>query len=230
MNKKGYEFREFVNACNQNQFIIGQGNPLSNILIIGCEPNDTDELKINNKTHTNECLNNINGKSFKDLWKFHKKRNEGWTWSKYQKIINVVYPDRKHINGIIDFEEMAFCTELNNVCARHSADADKSTISSKLDLFRTSNFIQSFPVVILACGRYINNYGEDRQIDDTFGVKYFQDGGSELKQNYWIHYSINPDSPKLVIHTRQLSGPIKNDLLFTIGKTIKEFLESTKLP
>ena len=87
MNKKGYEFREFVNACNQNQFIIGQGNPLSNILIIGCEPNDTDELKINNKTHTNECLNNINGKSFKDLWKFHKKRNEGWTWSKYQKII-----------------------------------------------------------------------------------------------------------------------------------------------
>ena len=125
---------------------------------------------------------------------------------------------------------MAFCTELNNVCARHSADADKSTISSKLDLFRTSNFIQSFPVVILACGRYINNYGEDRQIDDTFGVKYFQDGGSELKQNYWIHYSINPDSPKLVIHTRQLSGPIKNDLLFNIGKTIKEFLESAKLP
>jgi hypothetical protein len=230
MENKVSQFREYVDACNEDKLIIGQGNPNSNILFVGCEPNNSNELKKCNQIHTNECLNNLNGKSFEDLWQFHKKKSEGWTWNKYQKIIDAVYTQRKHVNGILDFEEMAFCTELNNECARHSKDADKSTIGNKLELFRTSTFIQSFPVVILACGsKYIKNQGNNRQIDETFGVKFAEAGGNDLKQNFWIHYRTDPATPKLVIHTRQLSGFVRNDLLSSIGNVIRQFLNSKNL-
>ena len=151
--------------------------------------------------------------------------HEGDTWSKYQKIINQVYPNRKQTVGKLDFEEMAFCTEMNNVCAAHSAEAEKNTISEKMQIFKESEFIQSFPVVILACGGYIINQGNNRQIDNTFNVSFYREGfPTNSKQNHWIHYSKNPNKPKLVIHTRQLSGRITNELVFSIGETIKEFL------
>ena len=61
------------------------------ILFVGCEPNDTNklELKVKNNRHTFECLNELNGKSYKDLWQIRSKEGEGCTWSKYQKIIGV---------------------------------------------------------------------------------------------------------------------------------------------
>lgn len=222
-------FKEFAQECSKRDFYIGQGNPNSMILFVGCEPNDTDEpeQKVKNNRHTFECLNELNGKSYKDLWQIRSKKGEGCTWSKYQKIIDTVYPKRKHIAGKLDFEEMAFCTELNNVCARHSAYAKKDTIGTKLELFKESKFIQSFPVVVLACGSYIVNQGSNRQIDNTFGVSFHKVGLPDSTQNYWIHYDgLDYDkSNKLVIHTRQLSGPINNELLFSIGNTIKSFLE-----
>ena len=96
---------------------------------------------------------------------------------------------------------MAFCTELNNVCARHSADAPKDTIESKLKLFKEAKFIQSFPVVILACGSYIVNQGNNRQIDDTFGVTFRKTGLPDADQKYWIHYDgqVSESPRKLVI-------------------------------
>ena len=118
-------FKEFAQECSNRDFYIGQGNPNSMILFVGCEPNNTNELKVINNRHTFECLNELNGKSYKDLWQIRSKEGEGCTWSKYQKIIDTVYPKRKHIAGKLDYEEMAFCTELNNVCARHSAYAKK---------------------------------------------------------------------------------------------------------
>ena len=173
-------------------------------------------------------MNELNGKSFEDLWNIRQKEGEGCTWSKYQKIIDAAYPNRKHIAGKLDFEEMAFCTELNNVCAHHSADAPKDTIGPKLKLFKESKFIQSFPVVVLACGSYIVNQRNNRQIDDTFGVTFRKTGLPDAAQKYWIHYDghVSEIPRKIVIHTRQLSGPITNELLFSIGNSIKNFLGS----
>lgn len=226
MTDKHQLFKEFVQECNKNNFYIGQGNPDSKILFIGCE--SSKERKKINDEHTFECLNELNGKNFDDLWDIRPKEGEGCTWSKYQKIIDTVYTNRKHIAGKLDFEEMAFCTELNNVCARHSADAPKDTIESKLKLFKESKFIQSFPVVVLACGSYIVNQGNNRQIDDTFGVTFRKTGLPDADQKYWIHYDgqVSESPRKLVIHTRQLSGPITNELLYSIGNSIKNFLGS----
>lgn len=138
----------------------------------------------------------------------------------------MVYPNRPHEHGMLDFEDMAFCTELNNVLGPHSKDVDKSTIPLKRQLFKESDFIQSFPVVILACGSYIVNQGDNRQIDDTFSVHYVEQENSDAKQEFWIHKSNDSNTPKLVIHTRQLSGAITNDLLQAIGAQIQKFLIS----
>lgn len=219
MYNKRRQFRQFAEACRKSNFIIGQGNPEAKILFVGKEPS----REVTND-YTFECLDEQNGKTFEDLWQVHDKTLEGATWSKYQKIIDQIYPERKRTEGKIDFEEMAFCTEMNNVCALHTADADKSTTADKRKLFEESEFIQSFPVIILACGDYIINQGDNRQIDDTFGVEFIREGIPNARQNYWIHYSKNPKKPKLVIHTRQLSGAISNDFLFSIGDTIREFL------
>ena len=219
MDDKRTLFREFAEACRRKNFIIGQGNPEAKILFIGKEPsrNVTND-------YTFECLDELNGKTFEDLWQVHDKGSEGATWSKYQKTIDRVYPERKHTAGKLDFEEMAFCTEMNNVCSLHTATADKSTIADKRRLFHESGFIQSFPIVILACGDYIINQGDNRQIDDTFGVEYHQEAFPNRRPNYWIHYAKDSNKPKLVIHTRQLSGPLSNEFVFSIGDTIREFL------
>lgn len=94
-------FKEFAQECSNSDFYIGQGNPNSMILFVGCEPNDTNEpeLKVRNNRHTFECLNELNGKSYKDLWQIRSKKGEGCTWSKYQKIIDTVYPKVGSINS-----------------------------------------------------------------------------------------------------------------------------------
>lgn len=221
-------YKEFVNTCQERNLIIGQGNPLSDILFVGCEPNQTEDEYENFKKHIINCLNKENGMTFNNLWgPIDKKgKKEGWTWNKYQKIIDRVYPDRPHKQGTLDFEDMAFCTELNNAFGPHSKDVDKSTIPLKRQLLKESDFIQSFHVVILACGNYIVNQGDNREIDDTFNVHYVEQKDPEAKQEFWVHESNDSNDPKLVIHTRQLSGAITNDLLQAIGAQIQNFLTS----
>ena len=55
------------------------------ILFVGCEPNDTDEpeQKVKNNRHTFECLNELNGKSYKDLWQITKGYEYGRNFKEY---------------------------------------------------------------------------------------------------------------------------------------------------
>ena len=241
MEEKREQFRDYVKASNERNLIIGQGSPLADILLIGCEPNGTKERYEELKKHIEACLNNENNMTFEKLWGHpypnKKGQSGGWTWNKYQKLIDRVYPDRSHNGiekGVLDFEEMAFCTELNNVFASHSADADKSTIPQKLQLFKKSSFIQSFPVVILACGPdYIVNRGDKLQINETFGVMCTEEvqvikDATTRPQRYWVHYDNMQEPHKLVIHTRQLSGRSRpcDELLWSIGRIVRMFLSS----
>ena len=68
MTDKHQLFKEFVQECNKNNFYIGQGNPDSKILFIGCE--SSNELK---KINDEQCLNELNGKNFDDLWDIRPK-------------------------------------------------------------------------------------------------------------------------------------------------------------
>lgn len=236
MKERREQYKAFVKACFERNLIVGQGNPLSSILFVGCEPNSKEEDYEKTKRHIMHCLNEDD---FDGLWVHHdkKERNEGWTWRKYQKIIDKAYPKRLHDPEKIDFEEVAFCTELNNVCSPTSEAADKSTLPLKLQLFKESRFIQGFPVVILACGpKYIVNRGNKLQINDTFGVKFVkevsvQNDPTKRNQRFWIHYDDEQNPYKMVIHTRQLSGTSTpyDELLWSIGDTVRKFLDTIRI-
>ncbi|MBV7282869.1 hypothetical protein, partial [Corynebacterium sp. TAE3-ERU30] len=71
---------------------------------------------------------------------------------------------------------------------------------------------------------YIKNNDKVREIDDVFGVKFYKEKIYTEKNKFFLHY--NDDKTKLVIHTRQLSSNVKNDLLEDMAKIIIQHLMS----
>ena len=203
-------FEEFLEACRNKQ-ICGQGKFDANILLIGQEPYCVHEIK--GKELTELLYDNYSKCRNHSCCYIHESKGQSPTWKNYQKLIDHILPDKPKDNSILDFEHYAFTTELNSIPRPHKVldSQTKDSIKERLILFKKSQFIQSFPVIILACGNYIKNHGEgaNRQIDYTFGVEF--DG--ELKGRYkseqgklWFttHHS-RSDERKLVIHTWQFS-------------------------
>lgn len=217
-------FEEFFSCCKEEpKQLCGQGEKNSSILIIGKESTNVtveNNLILCEKEKGCGCFPRERGKPYE-------------TWSKYQKLIETVYRE-EYVKGpcdkkLVDFERFAFTTELSSDPRTHSSFIDaKPSIEKRLKLFRTSDFIQSFPVVILACGGYIRNrgIGSERQIDNTFGVKYDGDenGKHEKSKANWYFTHHNEDRTKLVIHTRQFSQNIMNELIDAIALEIRQFL------
>jgi hypothetical protein len=149
-----------------------------------------------------------------------KQLKEGQTWRKYQKLHDLVFfGDISLSKGKeFNFHNNFFLTEMNNSPAKYTRDADKSGISDRKQFFKASKFFQSFPVVILACSNYVNG----DEIKEIFNVSFDKQCGKE-KQLFWTHY--NSDRTKLVIHTRQLSTNVSDDLLIEIAHEISVFLK-----
>lgn len=236
-NRLSY-FQEYINTCAKQCQYVGQGNPLSSILIIGMEPAintsfPTEAIKDNIKNEQDAISN---GFDLEKLVKDKKSFKGNHTWKVYQKLIDRVF-DFSDNKPLIDFEKYAYTTEMNNWASKRKMINSKNRknfnaiLLERRELFKNSNFIQDFPVVILACGNYINNNGtdiKDRQIDYTFHVKYDTNGlriipsPKGMPYKYRTHHSL--DGKRLVIHTRQLSGCIPNSFLNDIAKTIKDHL------
>lgn len=107
-------------------------------------------------------------------------------------------------------------TEINNSPSKHTKYANKSGISSRKEFFKENDFIRNFQVIVLACSNYI--IGDE--IKDIFNVSFDKQIGNG-KQLFWTHY--NTDKTKLVIHTRQLSTNVSNNLLMEIANEIRHF-------
>lgn len=216
---------------------IGLGNPNSEILFVGKEAgieidNDEDLQRIK------ERLKGLNGSAFQ--WKTHefdysfnptelKKLSD--TWQNYQRIFENIYEEEKG-SEYASFLKNVFTTEMSNLPSRTTYKAKKNPyfknelIKRKENIFR-SDFIQSFPVVVLACSDYINNNEKLREIDNIFGVKYSGEYKEYSKGNwFFLHY--NDEKSKLVIHTRQLSANVNNQLLTDIGRVILKHLTKLK--
>ncbi len=114
---------------------------------------------------------------------------------------------------------------MNNSPSKNTSTADKSGLNKRKTFFKNSLFIQQFPVIVLACSDYIKNNDKIREIDEVFNVKYYSSKIYNINtmNGFYIHY--NKDKTKLVIHTRQLSQNVKNDLLQDLGLVIREHLE-----
>lgn len=218
-------FEEFKSQCKGKE-ICGQGNPNADILIIGKEPagkefKDTncqeyfDFLKQKYEESGAHCFVEPNHEVCYFEQKYPKCKEVrkriatlSETWKNYQKLINCIYgrPENKNVN---DFERFAYTTELSSMPRKRSNyPKAKEGIIKRLQYFQNSEFIKSFPVIILACGSYIKNK-EDRQIDKYFHVKYDGDetGKYCFTPTIWFytHHSDDGSKRQLVIHTRQFS-------------------------
>jgi len=149
------------------------------------------------------------------------------TWLNYQKLRDAILETN---SDVINFHENCFITELNQITSRYSSHQDNDNgkrermIAKRMNTIFLSDYIKSFPVVILACGAYINEYRID--IGSLFSVE--QNSQEKCvpgnpRQWYKMYRNLPEKSPKLVIHTRQLSLNITDALLGMMGKDVAEF-------
>lgn len=225
---------------------IGTGNPNADILIIGKECSVDD---INSEQFKFELMGNFrawqkkrnynqddvpefnNWNDYDPLFpykgqnfKIDNKQNRGTsrTWYNYQKLIN--YVCNKQSNTEIDFHKDVFITEVNSTPSRKTVDADVSSIDFRKATILKSDFIQSFPIVIISGVGYFNISNNVNEIEEIFNVQYLERklANGKESQPYWIHTNKENRPYKLLINTYQLSMGISDDLLQEIAKLIRE--------
>ncbi len=235
-------FEEFLAECKKNNQICGAGNPYTHILLVGQEHRAETPIT-NYKDWQNYLENNycycgkdnpwIIKDENPDLWR--KYQNSTPTWSSYQRLIDRVFPERhkRALHGEKDFEFDAFTTELNNEAKPSSRvkgeerEKLRERIKARLKLFKQSNYIKSFPVIILACGGYIRNNQKTREIDDTFHVTFSKRFDFSIGNWFCTHYD-DTNQNRLVIHTRQLSNGVSYEMIDKMAKIIKDHLDHLK--
>jgi len=202
---------------------IGAGNPNSKILVVGKE--GSCEVREEEICFAKQWLTKIKNNEYVSFNEPNKLK-EGHTWNKYQKLHDYIFDESKvyQRKEYFDFQERFFTTEMNINRSKISKEASKAGMHERKDTFFKSEFIQQFPVVILACGSYIKNNKKVREIDDIFGVEFDREYKTDSlnPQSFWTHY--NSDKTKLVIHTRQLSMAVSDNLLIEMANVIKKQL------
>lgn len=151
------------------------------------------------------------------------------TYLHYQKIYQDVFLNGKkqdHIN----FQKEFFITEMNDLLAekdfsyRKLKSLKREFIEERQKLLSVP-FFKTFPVIIIASGHYSKNF--DFDIQKTFDVKYI--GKTTEVGKYWYNLHYNENGKRLVIHTRQLSYGVSNELISELSREIKLFLEKGDL-
>lgn len=235
------EYNEnFIKTLNslEDYDTIGLGNPNSKILFVGKEA----AIDIGNNEalqHIKERLKELHGSALQ--WKSNNfdysnnpkdLRELSDTWQNYQQLFLNIYENEKECQHAT-FLKKVFTTEMSNFPSKTTDKAKKNPffkeeLIKRKSIFFKTDFIQSFPVVVLACSDYIINKEEKREIDNIFGVKYSGEFKVYSKGN-WFFIHNNEEETKVVIHTRQLSANVNNDLLAGIGKIIQNHLKKLKI-
>ena len=221
-------FKEFLEECKKNNQICGAGNPYAQILLVGQEHRSDKPIESEKEwqdyldENYRYCETNnpwIITDENSDL--LRKYQNSTPTWSSYQHLIEEVFCERKKrvLQGDKDFEFDAFTTELNNEAKPSSRVKGKDErkklrerIEARLEVFKNSDYIKSFPVIILACGGYIINDDKVREIDNTFHVT-FSERFNFSKGNWFCTHYDDKNPNRLVIHTRQLSNGVSYEMI-----------------
>lgn len=146
------------------------------------------------------------------------------TYLHYQKIYQNVFHNGEKLDNI-DFQREFFLSEMNDLPSKESYNLPKlnelrsNFIAKRKELFNLPYF-KNFPVIILASGHYSRDY--DFNIEDVFDVKFIGETKTIGKSWYNLHFS--SDNKRILIHTRQLSTSVSNDLTLSISNEIKKFL------
>jgi hypothetical protein len=230
MSEKGdfpLKFRQFVDILALNGQFVGQCNPKADILIIGKESaaESGDEWYKSNALKWKESEIGAIGR-----WNYQVSEGylfNSWgknTWSNYQKLIDCIFGTDLFARKEVNFEGLVFTTELNSGAAKASHLADKSSITDRKRIFKESEFIQGFKVVVLACKTYIM----PNEVQDIFGIKQEKDSTQWFSKFSDFEVYRSEDKQKLVLRTRQLSSNIHADLIPAMAKVISNHLKRTK--
>ena len=249
------EFKDLVESSIKKKInYIGKGNPNSKILIIGKElalPQDNliaiEKTSEQNAFDWENNIENPNNKiedclgdypetinlfnpliPYKGMGFNPKKPAE--TWRKYQYLYDQIFNLK---SKTYNFYKKIFITELNANPSKYSylqkKDKRSTSINERKNNFFNSKFILNFPVIIVACG----HYPKDNNVDlcELFNVEFKETLHVNENPKYWynLHRNIQGEKPKLLIHTLQLSGSIKNEFLDEIANKIKSFANENKI-
>ena len=225
------EFRELIERfAHIPDYYVGIGNPDAEILIVGKE-GVTKDIPEGEISLSSQWLRKIEAGEPVD---FNFRNPDGRpfrigdTYTKYQKLHDYIFSEERGsgIGREVDFFKNIFITEMNVNRARMSKEASKEGMQKrKEEFFRDTEFIRQFPVVVLACGAYVDNCRK-KEIDAIFGVEFdaeYRSDDASGAQAFWTHY--NAGRTKLVIHTRQLSSDVRDTLLRKMAGVIREFLD-----
>lgn len=254
-SKYNKEFVEAYNYCKANNLYLGLGNPNGKILLIGKETSNDkigfDEMSNINLNSWEDIISK--NKSSNEIgflednalfpWKgqqfsIRSVKKDGTikgesgtssTWYYYQYLIDRIYSKaHKEKKDLIDFHEICFQSEMNQLNAKKSDDIQKGdllrikSIKDREKLF-TLNFFRNFDIIILASGHYHKDF--DFNIQKTFDVKWTGKTNFVSKGNWYnLHYD-NIEQPKrILIHTRQFSTLITKELINAIANECKLFV------
>jgi hypothetical protein len=209
------EFQDLLGRDYGDSYI-GQGNPVSKILIIGkecgCSPNDETFIKNAEiwKTKSPENIENwVNlpyympekyhprRPYFGQLLLEHRKNNKGTsvTWKAYQLFLNLLLPIDLQVKPRqqLNFYEHCFLTELSSNCMPISEknETTKKSIEQRLGTngILTHPFFKQFPVVILGVYHYIDWYNEIPIIQNfDGGIMNYTYKGIVVSENTYSQY------------------------------------------
>ena len=192
------------------------------ILSTGEVPNYDGERPISDENPLYAYGNQFNKK---DIRKEGKPYNGGTsdTYTKYEKLYEQLFLQGEKLKKI-NFQKEFFITELSDYPTKESYN-DKEiealrqqSIEERKSLFALP-FFKDFPIVIVAAGDYPSRYQID--LEQTFDVVY--KGEIEVrKDRYFLHFS--KDNKRILIHTRQLSNSVSDELIAAIASEAKKFL------
>lgn len=150
------------------------------------------------------------------------------TYLHYQKLYQNIFLEGQKEQRI-NFQKEFFNSELNDLPAKKDFNLPElikwknKFIMERKKLFNHS-FFKTFPVVIVAAGHYPSKYNFD--IEDIFDVDFIGETKMIGKSWYNIHYNKDKNQKdRLLIHTRQLSTSVSNELIEALSIEIKTFLE-----
>ena len=145
------------------------------------------------------------------------------TWYNYQKLFYMI--SGRSRTGTIIFHADCFITEMNEATGLYSKNVSEKIRRISIEernRFLRNRFFQQFPVVILACGPYVSDYNIN--LEEMFNVE-FREPTINIG-NKWLNVLYRQsESPRILIHTNQLSIGIGDNLLKEIARECIDFVE-----
>lgn len=234
------DFENLLLKIDERQYI-GLGNPNAKILFIGKEAGL--EIGANIYHGTVKSWRNKEFDYSKGYIPEEKHiRNLNHTWQRYQKLYdcilsslnnkeNAVKKDKYEIN----FIENIFTTELSNLHAPNTKEAKKQEnfkreLEKRKNEYLNSDFIQKFPITVIFASdnKYIETYSGE--VCKLFNVKFDKLHNETAKDKIWLHSELDSEKcPRLLIHTRQLTNRITEELISNLCNIIVEFIKKNSI-